>query len=66
MKAFAKGVAKSYIFPSILERNKRTDGRNFPREKRKLLEKIKIRPAEVIVKWKCLKTQFLKVDITRA
>ncbi|KAM6366549.1 uncharacterized protein FN964_002623 [Alca torda] len=30
-------------------RNKRTDGRNFPREKRELLEKIRIRPAQVVL-----------------
>ncbi|KAM6085450.1 uncharacterized protein LJ206_007084 isoform 2-T2 [Theristicus caerulescens] len=29
-------------------RNKRTDGRNFPREKRELLEEIRIRPAQVL------------------
>jgi len=57
-------LLKAIVLLPFSGRNKRTDGRNFPREKKELLENIRIRPAQVIMKSKCLKTQFLKVDIT--
>lgn len=59
-------LLKAIFLPPSSGKNKGTDGRNFPREKRELLEKIRIRPAQVIMKSKCLETQFLKVDITHA